>query len=335
MKLLVYSAREFEVPFLKRANKKNVPVSYTEDALDSYTAIQALGFKAISIFSGDDASHIVLEKLWDLGVRYITLRSVGHNNIHIKSAKRLGFRVANTPEYSPHAIAEHAVALLQAFNRKIILANERAHQFNFLQEGLMGFNLHGKTVGIIGTGRIGSVMVKIMNGFGCRIIATDLVPDDDLVELCNVTYVDLEKLCKASDIISIHVPLSYESHQLINKEKLAWMKKNVVLINTARGAIVDSKALLSALSEKEIGGYCTDVYEKEKGIFFRDNSESGINDEELKKLLSFSNVLLTPHQAYITKEALNNIAIATFDNIYDWAKMGESKNELGYGALGS
>lgn len=333
MKLLVYSAKQFEISFLEKANKNNFPVSYTEDALDSETAVQALGFKAICIFSGDDASHSVLQILWDMGVRYITLRAAGHNNIHVKTAKRLGFKVANTPDYSPHAIAEHATALLLAFNRKLVLADQRAHRFNFLQEGLMGFNLHGKTVGIIGTGRIGSIMVKIMHGFGCRILATDPVPDDDLVELCDVTYVSLERLCKESDIISIHIPLSYENHQLINKEKLSWMKKKVILVNTARGAVVDTKALLAAIEAKKIGGYCTDVYEREKGIFFKDNSKEGIKDEKLKKLLSSDRVLLTPHQAFITKEALKNIAQATFENISGWVEKGECKNELGYQTL--
>lgn len=335
MKLLVYSAKQFEIPFLNRANKNKYPVTYTEDPLDSRTAIQAVGFKAISIFSGDDASHTVLQILWDLGVRYITLRSVGHNNIHVKTAKRLGFRVAHTPDYSPHAIAEHAVALLLAFNRKLILANERVHRYNFLQDGLMGSNLHRKTFGIIGTGRIGSIMVKIIHGFGCRILVNDSIPDDDLVELCDVTYVSLEELCRKSDIISIHIPLNYENHQLINKEKFSWMKKNVVLINTARGGIIDTKALISALEQNDIGGYCTDVYEKEKGIFFKNNSEKGIKDEKLKKLLSFPNVLLTPHQAFITKEALKNIADATFQNINDWVEKGKSVNELTYEALSS
>lgn len=333
MKLLVYSAKRFEIPYLKRANKKNFPVSFTENALDSQTAIQAVGFKAISIFSGDDASHNVLEKLWDLGVRYITLRSAGHNNVHVKTAKRLGFKVANTPDYSPHAIAEHATALLLALNRKVILANAKVHQYNFLQDGLMGFNLHRKTVGIIGTGRIGSIMVKIMHGFGCTILANDLLPDNDLVEFCNVTYVGLEELCRRSDVISIHIPLNYENHQLINKEKFSWMKRDVIFVNTSRGAIVDTNALLSVLEEKEIGGYCTDVYENEKGIFFKDNSKDGIRDEKLKKLLSYPNVLLTPHQAFITKEALIGIAEATFENIDQWVEKGECKNELGYGTL--
>lgn len=329
MKLLVYSAKKFEIPFLEKANGKRHHITYTPDALDSETAIQAAGYKVISIFSGDDASSLVLEKLWELGVRYIMLRSSGHNNIHIKTAKHYGFRVANVPDYSPYAIAEHAVGLLLAFNRKIILADRQVRAYNFMQDDLMGFDLHGKTVGIIGTGRIGSVMVKIMHGFGCNIIATDLHPDDDLTELCQVTYVPLEQLCSQSDIISIHIPLTYDNHQLINREKLALMKPNVILINTARGAIVDTKELIKALEKKRIGGYCTDVCEKEKGSFFMDNSKNGLKDTQLKKLLSFSNVLLTPHQAFVTTEALTNIAAKTISTISNWEEGSSCQNELG------
>ncbi len=333
MKLLVYSAKDFEIPFLNFANNNKHKVTYTKDSLDSQTAIQAVGFKAISIFSADDASSLVLEKLSELGVRYITLRSSGYNNVQIKVAKNLGLKVANVPYYSPYAIAEHAVALLQAFNRKILLANKRVHEYNFLQEGLMGFNLHGKTIGIIGTGAIGSIMVKIMHGFGCHILAHDLFPDSDLVELCNVTYKSLDDVCKESDVISLHIPLTYESHGLIDRRKLALMKKNVILVNTARGAIVNTKDLINALDENDIGGYCTDVYDKEKGIFFKDCSKEGIADENLKKLLTFSNVLMTPHQAFMTTGALENISKTTFENIDDWAAKRECKNELGHASM--
>ncbi|WP_273568507.1 2-hydroxyacid dehydrogenase [Maribacter halichondriae] len=333
MKLLVYSAKEYEIPYLKSAAKKEFKVTYTKDALDTHTAIQVVGYNAISIFSGDDASLVVLEKLWELGVRYITLRSAGYNNIHIKAAKRFGFKVANTPDYSPHAIAEHAAALLLAFNRKLILADAQVHTYNFLQEGLMGFNLHGKTVGIIGTGRIGSIMVKIMHGFGCKILACDLKPDMDLIELCDVTYCPLDELCRKSDIISLHIPLTYENHYLINAEKLALMKQNAILINTSRGAIVHTKELIKVLEEENLGGYCTDVYEKEKGIFFKDHSDDGIKDGQLKRLLSFSNVLLTPHQAFMTDEAMRNIAKTTFENLDCWEEGRKCENELGYETL--
>jgi len=329
MKLLVYSAKDFEIPFLKQANNGNHKVTYLKEALDTNTAIKAVGCDVISIFSADDASAVVLEKLWDMGVRHITLRPSGHNNINLKMAKSLGFRVANAPDYSPHAIAEHAAALLLALNRKIILADKQVHAYNFLQDHLMGFNLHGKTFGIIGTGRIGSVMAKIMHGFGCKILANDLEPDYDLVELCDVSYTSLDKVCKKSDIISLHIPLSYENYHLINKQKLALMKQGVFLINTARGAVVDTKSLIEALENNRIGGYCTDVYDKEKGIFFKDNSEEGIKDERFKKLLSFPNVLLTPHNAFVTKEALANIATITFKNIESWAEGKYCENELG------
>lgn len=330
MKVLIYSTKDYEIPFLKRANKKGHQVSYIKTALDSQTALKAVGFDAISIFSGDDASLVVLEKLWDLGVKYISLRSAGYNNIHIKAAKRYGFKVANTPEYSPHAIAEHAVALLLALNRKLILADQQVHRYNFQQEGLMGVNLHEKTVGIIGTGRIGSIMVKIMHGFGCTILTNDPVPDYNLVELYDVNYTSLDDVCLKSDIISIHIPLTYENYYLINKKKLSLMKQNVLLINTSRGAVVDTKALIDVLENKDIGGYGTDVYEKEKGVFFRDNSKNGIKDEKLKKLLSFPNVLLTPHQAFMTGEALANIAEITFENIDCWAENRTCQNELGF-----
>ena len=215
----------------------------------------------------------------------------------------------------------------------MILADHQVHRYNFLLDDLIGFNLHGKTVGIIGTGNIGSVMAKIMNGFGCKILAHDLEPDTDLIELCNVEYTSLENLCKQSDIITLHIPLSYENHQLINEKRLAWMKKDTILLNTSRGAIVEHKALIQALETKQLGSYGADVYEKEKGIFFKDNSDEGIKDEQLKKLLSFPNVLLTPHQAFVTTEALENIAKITIQNLNDFEEGNLCKNEIGYETL--
>ncbi|MEG3659197.1 NAD(P)-dependent oxidoreductase [Arenibacter palladensis] len=270
-----------------------------------------------------------MEKLSDLGVRYISLRSAGYNNVHLKTAKKFGLKVANVPEYSPYSIAEHAVALLQSLNRKIIMADRQVHSYNFLQNNLMGFDLNGKTVGIVGTGKIGSVMAKIMNGFGCKILANDLKPDYRLVQLYDLTYTSLDDLCQQSDIISLHIPLTQENYYLIDKQKLALMKPEVLLINTARGALVETKELINALEKNAIGGYCTDVYEKEIGSFFKDNSTEGIKDRLLIKLLSFPNVLLTPHQGFITKEALTNIAEVTFENLNSWEEGKSSKNELG------
>ena len=273
---------------------------------------------------------MVLEKLKDFGVKYITLRSAGYNNVHVKSAMRYNLKVANASNYSPYAIAEHATALLLALNRKIVLADKQVHQYNFLQQDLIGFNIHGKTIGIVGTGNIGTVMAKIMHGFGCKILACDPIQNQSLIELCDIEYVDLEQLCTQSDIISLHIPLNFENYDLINKKRLDLMKKDVLLINTSRGSIVHTEALINVLEENGIGGYGADVYEKEKGIFFKDHSKSGIRDEQLKKLLSFKNVLLTPHQAFATEEALANIAKITFANIDAWQAGQRSANELGW-----
>ncbi|MGB5273741.1 MAG: NAD(P)-dependent oxidoreductase, partial [Flavobacteriaceae bacterium] len=230
----------------------------------------------------------------------------------------------------PHAIAEHAMALLLAMNRKLILADKRVHQYNFVQDGLLGFNLNGKTFGIIGTGRIGSVMAKIVHGFGCKILAHDLLPNDDLRSTYGITYTTLNNLCIEADIISLHIPLTFENHYMIDRSKLSLMKRDAVLINTSRGAIVDTRALIETLSKQELGAYCTDVYEKEKGVFFKDHSNDGLKEEPLKRLLSFPNVLLSPHQAFITDEALANIAETTFVNIDCWEQGKSCNNELEY-----
>jgi D-lactate dehydrogenase len=333
MKLLVFSARDFEIPFLKKANNSRHRVEYITDELDSITAIKAMGFKAISISSGDDACLNVIEKLRDLGVKYISLRSAGYNNIQIKAAKRFGLKVANAPDYSPHAIAEHAVALLLALNRKIHIADRQVHDFNFEQKQLLGFDLVGKTIGIVGTGRIGSVMVRIMHGFGCNILAHDLQPNQELVSRFGIQYVGLEQIYRQADIISLHLPLTAVTHYMVNAAAFEQMKPTVFLVNTARGAIIDTRALIQALKLKKIAYYAADVYEKEKGLFFKDNSPNGIQDDNLKTLLTFPNVLITPHQAYVTKEALNNIAHITFDNLDCWEQGRPCKNELGYETL--
>ncbi|MDC6351939.1 2-hydroxyacid dehydrogenase [Zeaxanthinibacter sp. PT1] len=329
MKLLVFSAKEFEKPFLYKANQDRITMHFTEMSLDTRTAQKAVGYDAISIFSGDDASQLVLEKLHDLGVKYIAIRSAGYNNIHLKAAKRIGLKVANVPDYSPHAIAEHATAILLALVRKIVRADRQLHQDYFLLDDLMGFNLHGKTIGILGTGRIGTVMAKIMKGFGCEVLATDPLPDNNMVELGLVKYVEINDLFTASDVISIHIPLTYENYYFIDEEKLSWMKPSAILVNTARGAVVQTNALIEALEKGQIAGYATDVYEKERGLFFRDHSGNGISDERFKKLRNLPNVLITPHQAFVTQEAIENIAEMTIENLWAWDQNLPCKNELG------
>ncbi|QXP55336.1 2-hydroxyacid dehydrogenase [Cellulophaga sp. HaHa_2_95] len=328
MKILFYSSKDFEIPFLKNGNTKNQELDFIPESLTSESALKATGYNAISIFSGDDASSLVLEKLWALGVRYITLRSAGYNNLNLGAAKNYGFKVANAPDYSPYAIAEHATALLLALNRKIVTANTQVKAYNFVQDNLMGFNLRGKTVGLIGTGSIGAAMASIMHGFGCTILAYDIAPNYELETAYNLKYKSLDQLCSASDIISLHIPLTEDNHYLINKERMALMKKNVIIVNTARGAHVNTLAIIDALENKQIAGYCTDVYEKEAGTFFKDFSSEELKDDTLKKLLSLPNVLLTPHQGYMTNEALQHIAELTFDNLNSWNENKKSRHEL-------
>ncbi|HZJ20226.1 MAG TPA: NAD(P)-dependent oxidoreductase [Pricia sp.] len=228
-----------------------------------------------------------------------------------------------------------AVGLLLALNRKFVIADSKVHHANFLQDGLLGFDLNEKTVGIVGTGNIGAVMAKIMRGFGCTLLANDIDPDLDLVMHYGMSYVRLEEICSRSDVISLHVPLTQETHNMIDDTLFKRVKKEVVLINTARGAVVDTNALLNALEKGIIGAYGTDVYEKERGTFFQNHSKDGIKDVQLKKLISFPNVLLTPHQGFITKEALTKITETTFYNLDCWSEGITNKNELGHGLVRS
>ncbi|MFC4633145.1 2-hydroxyacid dehydrogenase [Dokdonia ponticola] len=328
MKTLIYSAKDFEIPYLEKANQKTHDLHFTSERLTTHTAMLAVGYRAISIFSADDASPNVLEKLKDFGVSYITLRSAGYDNVSLFKAQKLKMRVANAPEYSPHAIAEHAVTLLLAINRKIILANTQVQQYDFSLSNLIGMDLKGKTVGIIGTGRIGAVIVKILHGFETTILATDIVESKDLVRDFGITYMPLKELCKQSDVILLSVPLNSETHHLIDKETLAYMKPNAYLINIARGAIVDTKAVLESLDTNKLNGYATDVYAHESSIFFYDRSSDKPDDPLLDRLLQHPKVILTPHQAFATQEALSNIAKTTITNLSSWEAGEKSKNEL-------
>ncbi|WP_431160519.1 2-hydroxyacid dehydrogenase [Flagellimonas beolgyonensis] len=330
MKVLVYSAKDFEIDYLKKANGNRHKLRFVPEALDATTAVMAAGYDAVSIFSNDDASLVVLEILREMGVKYLALRSTGYNNVSIKSAKRIGLKVAYAPEYSPHGIAEHTVGLLLALNRKLVQANAQVNQYNFLIDDLVGSDLNGKTVGIYGTGKIGSILVKVFHAFGCRVLAHDLMRNHYLESHYDVEYLPLKEMCQQSDIISINVPLTHETHHIFNAELLGQFKKNAFLINTARGAIVKTKDLLKVLKKGQIQGYAADVYEFERGIYFKDLSQNGIKDELLIELIAMPNVLLTPHQAFATHEALERIANTTIDNIDCWEEGRSCKNELGY-----
>lgn len=328
MKVLVYSAKDFEIPYLEKANQRKHQLDFTKDALCSQTAMKAVGYDAISIFSADEACFLTIEKLKEFGVKYIALRSVGYDNVNLRAASRLDIRVANVPAYSPYAIAEHAIALLLALNRKLIESNFRVNHYNFNLNNLVGFDLNNKTVGIVGTGKIGAVTSKIMHGFGCKLLAYDIVEDETLKERYNIRYTSLTELCEQADIISLHVPLNTETHQLINEELISVMKDGVVLINTARGSVINTEDVIDGLKSAKIGALGMDVYENEKGIFFKDHSQEIPHDDLLLKLNAMPNVLITGHHAFLTEEALTNIAETTVYNFDCWESGKESENEL-------
>lgn len=328
MKVLVYSTKPFEKPFLQKAFAKPLQVVFTHKALSVKTAALAKDCKAVCIFTNDDASLAVIELLCAAGVKHIAIRAAGYDNIDLKAAQALHISVANVPEYSPYAIAEHAVALMLALNRKLILANKQVHQRNFTLDNLVGFDLRDKFVGIIGTGRIGKVLAKIMTGFGCTVMAHDLLPDADLEENYDVQYSSLNSLCENCDIISIHLPLTKDTKHLIGAALLAKMKKGVMLINTSRGGVLHTGELLPFLKNGHVGAAGLDVYEYEKGLFFFNHRSKPLRDPLLKRLLRFPNVLVTPHQAFATEEALQNIASAAARNLFCWAKNKQSENEL-------
>ena len=328
MKTLFYSLKDFEKLFILAANYHGFDIQFSKESLSPQTAILSKGYDCISIFTGDDASSKVIQQLHEIGVRYIATRAAGFDNIDVAKANEIGIIVANVPEYSPYAIAEHAVAMMLALNRKLILSNRQVTAHNFTIDNLIGFDLNKKIVGIIGAGRIGKIVAKILNGFGCTILAYDIKVDDSLVADYKVKYVDLETLSASSDIITIHTPLNNQSHYLINEQLIKKMKKGVMLINTSRGAVVNTSELIKYIESGHIGFYGMDVYEHEKGIFFYDHSRDLINDPLLDKLINFQNVLVTPHQAFATKEALSNIATTTFYNINCWSSNISSPNEL-------
>ncbi|ARV15819.1 2-hydroxyacid dehydrogenase [Polaribacter sp. SA4-12] len=328
MKTLIYSAKDFEIPYLEKANCKKHKFTFLEESLSSESAMKAIGYKAISISSADEASPIVIEKLKDFGVEYITLRSVGHDNVNLNSANTIEIRVANVPAYSPYAIAEHAVGLLLTLNRKLIESNKRVKSFNFDLNHLIGFDINEKTVGIIGTGKIGAIITKIMHGFGCELLGCDVVKNEELTKKYGMQYQSLEALCKNSDIISLHVPLNSETHHLIDKNLIDKMKPGVVIINTARGAVLNTKDVIKGLERGIIGALGIDVYEKERGLFFTNHSNDIITDEMIIKLNAMPNVLITGHQAFLTDEALTNIAETTIYNLDCWSKNGVTENEL-------
>ncbi len=322
MKFAIYSSKPYERPFLSAANEAaGHQIIYIDARLSAATAELARGVPAVSIFVGDDASAPVLRTLHAGGTRLLALRSAGFNHVDVAEAQRLGIVVARVPAYSPYSVAEHAVGLMLALNRKFHRAYARVREQNFALDGLMGFDMHGKTVGVVGTGTIGEVVCRILGGFGCRVLAFDPAKSP-ACEAIGVRYVPLEDLYAASDIITLHCPLMPATRHLINAAALAAMKPGAMLINTSRGAVVDTRALIAALKRGHLGSVGLDVYEEEGDLFFKDLSSEVIHDDVFVRLLTFPNVLITAHQGFFTREACEAIARTTIDNATSFERAG-------------
>ncbi len=319
MNIAVFDTHRYDRSALEKENVRNGhKLHFFETRLQPKTAKLAAGCEGVCVFVNDVLDRETLTILSEGGVRLVALRCAGYNNVDLVTTRELGLTVARVPDYSPYAVAEHAVALLLGLNRKVYRAYNRVRDSNFSLDGLVGFDLHGKTVGIVGTGKIGAVFARIMNGFGCRLLAFDVFPRTDLP----VTYVAPEVLLAESDIISLHVPLLPDTFHFLNERTLALTKRGVVIINTSRGPLIEAHALTEALKSGHVGGAGLDVYEEEAGIFFHDLSGKILQDDVLARLISMPNVLITSHQAFLTREALANIAQVTLDNITAFEQQG-------------
>ncbi|MCC3156691.1 2-hydroxyacid dehydrogenase [Hymenobacter sp. 15J16-1T3B] len=328
MHVTVYSAHAFEQPFLAAAAGRQHELHFVADRLGPETVALAHGSPAVALFTSDDASAPVLERLAALGVRYVAVRAAGHDNVDLAAAARLGLRVAHVPEYSPYAIAEHTVALLLALNRRLRQADQQLRDYNFCLDNLVGFDLHGKTVGIVGCGRIGGVLAGILHGFGCHLLGYDVQPNPQLVRRYGLRYVGLDELCAQADIVTVHAPLTPQTRYLFDAARLARLKPGAMLLNTGRGGVLDTAAALAALRSGYLAYLGLDVYEHEKGLFFQDHSHEPAADPLLDELLAQPNVLVTGHQAFLTREALTNIADATVANLSAWAQGRAAAHEL-------
>lgn len=328
MKVAVFSTKAYDRQFLSAANSPTQhELVFFEPRLNRDTAILAAGFPAVCVFVHDQVDAVTLELLASRGTRLVVLRCAGFNNVDLQAAADLGITVVRVPAYSPYGVAEHAVGLILSLNRKIHRAYNRVREGNFSIDGLLGFNLHERTVGIIGTGKIGLILGQIMKGFGCHLLAYDVYHNPEL-EALGGKYVELPELFANSDIISLHCPLTTETHHLINTETIKQIKAGVMLINTSRGALIDTQAVIEGLKSGKIGYLGMDVYEQESELFFEDLSGEIIQDDIFQRLTTFSNVLITGHQAFFTAEALHNIAETTFANIADIEKGRSCANEI-------
>ncbi len=325
IKAAMFDTKPYDNETFEKMEKGELSITYYPVRLDEQTVSLAKGHDAVIVFVNDDLNKNVVDKLYEYGIRLIALRCSGFNNVDIKEASGK-LRIARVPAYSPEAVAEHTTALLLTSVRRIHKAYNRTRDFNFSIAGLVGMNLHGKTVGVIGTGKIGKAFINICHGFGMKVLAYDKFPSKEV----DAEYVSLDVLYENSDVISMHCPLTDENFHMISEASISKMKKGVILINTSRGGLIDAEALLDGLKKKHIGAACLDVYEEESDLFFEDKSGHILLDDILARLLSMPNVLLTSHQAFLTEEALDNIAEVTIKNILDFFDGKSMDNEVAF-----
>jgi D-lactate dehydrogenase len=328
MKVAVFSSRRYDEQFFKAANAvSGHELFFIENHLDPSTVSLAHGFSAVCAFVNDSLNAETIRGLAAGGTRLIAMRCAGYNNVDLKAAHEHGLKVVRVPAYSPHAVAEHVIALLMTLNRKTHKAYNRVRDGNFALDGLLGFDVFGRTVGVVGTGAIGSIVAQLFRGFGCKILAFDVMKNPTC-EAAGASYVTMDQLFAESDIITLHCPLTRETNHLLNREAFARMKRGVTVINTGRGALIDTEAAIEALKSGKIGYLGLDVYEEEGDLFFEDRSQSIIQDDVFMRLTTFPNVLVTGHQAFFTDTALRNIAETTLGNVTDFEAGKSLKNEV-------
>ncbi|MES2646298.1 MAG: 2-hydroxyacid dehydrogenase [Bacteroidota bacterium] len=319
MKITFFSTQPYDKSFFIAGNEAfGYELEFHKSALDNSNAKLVTSSEVVCIFVNDQCNAAVIKILAEQGVKLLALRCAGFNNVDINAAHEAGIKIVRVPAYSPEAVAEHSVALMLSLNRKIHKAYNRVREQNFSLNGLLGFDFHGKTVGVIGTGNIGKAFCRIMLGFGCRVMAFDLVANRTM-EAIGVEYTDITSIFKVADVVSLHCPLTEGTRHLINAETLALMKDGVMLINTSRGGLIDTKAVIQGLKNGKVGSLGMDVYEQEEKLFFRDLSGDIIQDDTIQRLMSFPNVIITAHQAFFTKEALTQITSITLENIKNWS----------------
>lgn len=318
LKVAFFDTKDYDIESFEKVNDDHFALKFMEASLNIDTASAVRGFRAICIFVNDTCDAEVVQKLADNGVELIALRATGYNNVDLEACQKAGISVVRVTAYSPYAIAEHTIGLMLMLNRHFHRAHQRVQVGNFGLDGLTGFDMHGKTVGVFGTGKIGQCVINILIGLGCRVLAVDKYQNAELLATGKVTYVEPDQLFAEADVITLHVPLMPSTHHLIDKHAISQMKPDVMIINTSRGGLIDTKALVKGLKSGKVGGAGLDVYEEEAGVFFEDLSTQNLTDDTLARLLSFTNVVVTSHQAFLTKEALGDIADTTITNLTEY-----------------